>query len=257
MTRCSEIRVVLDQWLEGTLDSTTAAVVEQHVATCASCHDETEVVRLILTTSADVRTLQPPAGLEATIASSTCQRWQTLMFQALDNLLPEDALERVIEHMDRCPDCRRVWADLTLVRQAGEALRPPAELAQRCVSVRRRRQKAPVGLRTAAAAALVLAVLTSFLLGNLMTNGKSSEQVLHTAVGESVTQVADTNISNLRLMVWQAWHWIGRQLDAADTFFVGTDAKDSEKDAEDLNPAPTPAESTGGEPTPAAPEGTP
>lgn len=257
MNRCSEIRLVLDQWLEGTLDDATAAGVEQHLATCASCHDEADVLRLLLTTSADVRALEPPAGLEATIASSTCQRWQTLMFQALDNLLPDDALERVIEHMDRCPDCRRVWTDLTLVRQAGEALKPPAELAQRCVSVRRHRRRPPVGLRTAAAAALVLAVLTSFLLGNLMTNGPSSEQVLHTAVGESVTQVADTDVSNLRLLVWQAWHWIGRQLDAAGTFFTGTDATDPQKDAERTSPAATPAESSGSEPTPAVPEVSP
>jgi predicted anti-sigma-YlaC factor YlaD len=237
MTRCTEIRAILDQWVEGALDAATAAAVTTHIATCASCRDEAETLRLILDTARDTRELQPPASLGATIAASPCQRWQTMLFRAHDDLLPQDIFERVIEHVDACPDCRRVWSDLTLIRQAGDALTPPPQLAQRCVAVRRRRRQRPLGLRTAAAAALLLAAVSSFVLGNLMTSESGRQQAIHTAVGESVTQVADTDTSELRLVVWKAWHWAGRQLHALGELFTGDGAKTGDPGA---LPAPTP-----------------
>lgn len=47
MTDCprAEVRDVLPEWVNGTLDEATASDVAEHVATCAACADEAELIR--------------------------------------------------------------------------------------------------------------------------------------------------------------------------------------------------------------------
>jgi hypothetical protein len=49
MTDCprAEIRDVLPDWVNGSLDESSAADVAEHVATCAACAEETELLRAL------------------------------------------------------------------------------------------------------------------------------------------------------------------------------------------------------------------
>ena len=213
MSRCADIRERLSAFVDGELEAREAREVEQHLAGCAECAELGAALEMLAATTESLRNLEPPPHLEADISASPCRRWLELLVSAMDREIDDHNLERLLVHLDACPSCTRIWTDLTLVHQVGDALIPPAGLAERCAAVRRQPRIRPVMSRRAAiAAAYVLAVLASLVVGNPVSIARSPVvQRVASTVSEEVNLVAEEGRGELRVMMWRVWRWGSRQ----------------------------------------------
>lgn len=225
MTPCDRVRELLSAALDDELGPDDRHLVDFHLDGCSDCRGfADDLVGWRTDVAAAGERLEPPAGLAAAIASSPCQRWLTLLFEAVDRQISEPNLERLLGHLDRCPGCREAWMDLTLLHQTGEVLEPGDDLVARCVAAPRpRRARARVlERRTVAAAAYILAVTASLVVGNPVLIARTpvpdTVQRVATDVGEEVAEVASDGRGEARVMLWRAWRAAVRGADAVREF---------------------------------------
>jgi predicted anti-sigma-YlaC factor YlaD len=232
---CDDIRLLLGALLDGELDTDQSTAVREHASTCDECCDLLAAMETIDETLASLREIAPPNSLLEEVAYSPCRRWLGLLSQAIDREISQTNLDRLISHLEGCETCRQTWSDLSLIHQIGEALEPPPSLLQKCVAARIRVPRSRVlGRRAATAAAYFLAVLTSILVANPVTLGRSpsSETVQKVAntVSVGVAEVAEESRSEARMMLWRAWNWGERQVEAVQDIL--TQLKDDESDTQ-------------------------
>ncbi len=255
MTRCSDLTELLVPFVDGELDAPEARRVEEHLAGCEDCRETVDALRLIADAVAPMSRLEPPTTLARDLASSPCHRWMGLLFAAVDREIGATNLERLLTHLESCEACRQVWNDLSTLHQAGEALEPPPGLAQRCAAAPRKPRRRPVlGARTATAAAYVLAVLTTLLVGNpvSLARNPASDAVQRVAASltEQASAVAEDGRGEVRVMLWRALQWGERKAvalrDLAGTLLSDDEQPDS--DSPDDRRPDAPARDHGGTP---------
>lgn len=237
MDRCTEIRELLSLHLEGDLEEEQRIQVDEHLAACAECAELADGVAEIIGAGAALNDLEPPSGLEDDLSSSPCRLWLGLLFQAVDHEISQRNLERLLTHLEACPSCRRTWQDMTLIHQVGEAMEPSQYLLKSCINARVRRPKtAPIlNRRLATAAAYLLAVMTSLIVGNPVTLARSRavpavERVAEVVTNE-VTEVAQSSRGEVRVMMWRAWKWGEDKAEAIRSFIAG-DGTENEDDTD-------------------------
>lgn len=207
MSSCDRFRDLLVPWVDGELSDEDSRAVATHVDACPSCAGLVEALRSVNEATKGFRELEPPTDIGRRIAADPCKPWLALLFAALDGELPEDDLERLLEHMETCAGCRAVWSGLAVGTEL-QHLTPPARLIRRCAQVPHRREWRPLpGARTAAAAAFVLAALVSLLLGNPVSLARQGASSLTKSVHNEVREAADDGRGELRLAMWNVWQW--------------------------------------------------
>jgi len=235
MAACSDIRERLSLYLEGELDAAQADEVRNHLSACAECEELASTIGEVMGFGATLADLEPPEDLAADLATSPCRLWLGLLFQAVDHEISQHNLERLLSHLESCPSCRRAWQDMTLMHQVGEAMEPSHYLLKRCINARDRKPKtAPIlNRRLATAAAYLLAVMTSLIIGNPVTLARSQavpavEKVAE-VVSTEVAEAAQQGRGEVRVMLWRVWKWGENKAEAVRSFFTD-DAKDSNND---------------------------
>jgi predicted anti-sigma-YlaC factor YlaD len=240
MTTCAEVHELLGAIADGDTEVTADDRLTGHLAACTGCAELVEALHMVCAAGADVAAITPPDHLHHEIASSPCRRWLGLLFQAVDREISEPNLARLLTHLDECPSCRRTWNDLSLIHQVGEAMQPPPDLVGRCIAVRSR-WTAPrvLGRRTVAAAAYILAVLGSLLIGNPVSLARQEQaaaavQRIAATVSSEVTEVAEDGRGELRVMLWRTLRWSQRQADTvANLAHLLTDDNRQDKETPD------------------------
>lgn len=238
--RCPVHRDRLPAFVRGELPPGEHDEVRRHLRGCGECRELADLMSDIGGTVALARSaLQPPPGLLQRLDRPPCERWLGLLFQAVDRSLSTEGLERLMGHLESCPACRRAWEDLTLVRQVGDALEPPPDLAAACSTVHRQRvRRTIVGRRFATAAAYVLAVLTSLALGNPVTTARmpTTETVQRVAatVTSEVGEVAADGRGELKVMLFRTLRWADDKADALRGL-LGIESDPTEADHEFLD----------------------
>ena len=241
MDRCTDLRELLSLYLEGELDEAQAGDVREHLATCSECAELSETMGDVMTCGAALENLEPPEGLAADLAASPCRLWLGLLFQAVDHEISDRNLERLLSHLESCPSCRRTWQDLTLMHQVGEAMEPSQYLLKRCINARDRKPKtAPIlNRRLATAAAYLLAVMTSLIVGNPVTLARSQAVPAVERVAEVVTtevaEAAQQGRGEVRVMLWRVWKWGENKVETVRSYLTGNeqDNNDDENAADD------------------------
>ncbi len=232
MLSCTDFQDLLSPYLEGELEEQRNNEVRDHLAGCEDCAGLVEAMSGIIATGAGMAGLEPPEYLAGDLAASPCRRWLGLLFQAVDREISQRNLERLLTHLEACPSCRRSWQDLTLIHQVSEAMEPSQYLLKRCIAARERRPQArPIlNRRMATAAAYVLAVLTSLVIGNPVTLARSGagETVGRVAevVSSEVSEAAQQGRGELRVMMWRLWKWGENKVEAVRDFIGGSDDDD-------------------------------
>ncbi|MCG6947982.1 MAG: zf-HC2 domain-containing protein [Acidobacteria bacterium] len=230
MPGCTEIRDLFSLYLEGDLEQKQVQAVREHVAECEDCAGILETMQGIVEVGSSLGNLEPPDQLMSDLASSPCTRWLGLLFQAIDREISQHNLERLLTHLEACPSCRRTWQDMTLVHQVCGAIEPSQYLLKRCIAAREKPAEVrPIlNRRMATAAAYLLAVLTSLIIGNPVTLARSGagEAVSRVAdaVGTEVNSVAETGRGEARIILWRAWKWGERKVEALRGFLDRDDA---------------------------------
>ena len=226
MLSCTDVRDLLSLYLDGELEEEKACAVRDHLADCSECTELAETMELIAGAGATLAGLEPPDHLTGDLQASPCRRWMGLLFQAVDREISQHNLERLLTHLEACPFCRRAWQDLTLIHQVSEAMEPPPYLVNLCIRAREKRPKArPIlNRRIATAAAYLLAVLTSLIIGNPVTLARS--QAVADAVTTEVSEVAEQGRGEARIMLWRVWKWGERKVEAVRDFVSKSDEKD-------------------------------
>ena len=241
MDRCTDLRELLSLYLEGELDEAQAGDVREHLATCSECAELSETMGDVMTCGAALGHLEPPATLAIDLAESPCRLWLGLLFQAVDHEISPRNLERLLSHLESCPSCRRTWQDLTLMHQVGEAMEPSQYLLKSCINARERKPKTTpiLNRRLATAAAYLLAVLTSLIVGNPVTLARSQavpavERVAEVVTNE-VTEVAQQGRGEVRVMMWRVWKWGENKVETVRSYLTGNeqDSNDDENAADD------------------------
>jgi predicted anti-sigma-YlaC factor YlaD len=229
MLGCEQSRELLGELLEGALPDETRLALDEHLAGCAECRETLDVLRMVTGALPSLAGLEPPPQLAADLAASPCRRWLGLLHQAADHEIDSRQLERLLAHLDGCAACRQAWQDLTLIRQVSDALEPPPGLLERCIAARRRIIRRPVlSRRAATAAAYLLAVLASLMVGNPVSIARSPVvQRVTTAVSSEVSGVAEQGRGEVRVMLWRAWRWTERQLTAVAELVRPGDSADA------------------------------
>jgi predicted anti-sigma-YlaC factor YlaD len=238
--RCDELRELLSTYLEGTLGAADRSRVEDHLAACEECASTAEAMRLVVGAGQRLAGLAPSADLTARLTASPCARWLDLLFRAVDHEVAPEALARLLEHLERCEGCRRTWDDLALIQQVSATLRPPSRLIERCRTAHLRRPRGGrrvMGMRTATAAAYLLAVLTTLAVGNPVTLARyralGTVQQASEIVSDSVNQVATSGRGELRVMIWRAWRWGKTQLESLKQLLEDQDSTQTPRSAAD------------------------
>jgi predicted anti-sigma-YlaC factor YlaD len=260
MTGCDAIRERFSAFVEGDLDQPSRAAVHTHVEQCESCRTDLDLLTAWMGDSSSVGVrLVPSDELAEEIATSPCRRWLSLLSQAIDREISESNLERLLSHLDTCDACRQAWSDLTLVHQVSTALEPPSGLAERCASRPSRPAASRVlGRRSVAAAAYVLAVSASLLIGNPVLIARTPpvetlERVTSTISTEAAEAASDGR-GELRVMLWRAWRTTSQSAAAVreivEQAIHGSARSDAESppsavDTISDNPAPAPEEPLG------------
>ena len=226
MLSCTDVRDLLSLHLDGELEEEKACAVRDHLADCKECTELAETMELIAGAGALLADVEPPDHLAGDLQASPCRRWMGLLFQAVDREISQHNLERLLTHLEACPACRRAWQDLTLIHQVSEAMEPPPYLVNLCIRAREKRPKArPIlNRRIATAAAYLLAVLTSLIIGNPVTLARS--QAVADAVTTEVSVVAEQGRGEARIMLWRVWKWGERKVEAVRDFVSKSDEKD-------------------------------
>jgi predicted anti-sigma-YlaC factor YlaD len=241
MSTCDRFRDLFSLGADGQLDAGDRRRLDEHLAHCEPCRSLYEEFEVLFGGPGPLAELSPPDHLGAEIASSPCRRWLGLLFSAVDRELSEANVDRLFQHLESCPTCRRAWADLSLIHQVGDAIEPPQYLLARCLRPRRRRAGHVVlGRRTATAAAYMLAILASFVLGSPVSLARhdAAETVsrVSAAVGADLDDMARAGRGEARVMLWRALS-LGRR--AADVVTATWDRLTGE-DADDRVPAQEP-----------------
>ena len=171
------------------LEEEIAITVRDHVAGCDECAELAEAMAGIIDAGSGLAELEPPSSLADDLSASPCRRWLGLLFQAVDREISQRNLERLLTHLEACPVCRRAWQDLTLIHQVSEAMEPPPGFVNLCIRAREKRPgvRPILNRRMATAAAYLLAVLTSLIIGNPVTLARSQ-------AGTTVGRVAEALI---------------------------------------------------------------
>jgi anti-sigma factor RsiW len=230
MSRCDELRELLGTYLEGDLEEARVAEVREHLDACEECAELAETMQEIMNVGAGLDSIDAPERLTDDLASSPCSLWLRLLFQAVDHEISDSNLQRLLAHLESCEGCRRTWQDLTLIHQVGEAMKPSQYLLRRCISARNRTQAAQpiLSRRVAVAAAYVLAVLTSLVVGNPVTLARSQAAPAVERVAEVVTtevaEAAQQGRGEVRVMLWRAWKWGEDRVDAVRALFRSENA---------------------------------
>lgn len=231
MSCTSHFRELLPGWAADELDPSEARSVQGHLEECQECRLLAEELRRIRRDLEPIRDLNPPADLEGSLSGSACSRWRRTLFTALDGELPEEELPALLEHLDDCSDCSRVWTGISALRQVGTSLVPSPGLALRCQRIpwAARRQRIP-GARAALAMAYVLAVAVSLLLGNPVAMARREVRTAADRVGQRVEThvqaVEDEGRGELRLLVWRIWRMGERTATAVQKIFETDRPKD-------------------------------
>jgi len=213
MLECADARDLLGFFFEGDLEADQEKSVREHLQRCAECSEILRTIEEISDAGAGLSRLEAPDHLADDLAASPCRRWLGLLFQAVDREISQHNLERLLTHLESCPSCRRAWQDLTLIHQVGEAMEPPAHLLKQCIAARegRSRRRPIMGRRMATAAAYLLAVLTSLVIGNPVTLARNHASTAVERVAEVVStevgEVAKDGRGEIRIMLWRAWTW--------------------------------------------------
>jgi predicted anti-sigma-YlaC factor YlaD len=234
--RCADFRELLSLNLEGELDGARADEVREHLATCTECAELSETMAEIMGCGAAMAALEPPETLAADLAESPCRLWLGLLFQAVDHEISQRNLERLLSHLESCPSCRRTWQDMTLMHQVGEAIKPSEYLVKRCINARDRKPKsAPIlNRRLATAAAYLLAVMTSLIVGNPVTLARSQAVPAVERVAEVVTtevaEVAQQGRGEVRVMLWRVWKWGENKVDTVRSYITGDEKTTADDD---------------------------
>ncbi|MCP4896474.1 MAG: hypothetical protein GY906_05815 [bacterium] len=236
MKTCEEFRLLLGSLLDGGLEPQQEESLQKHCGSCPECGELFSAMQAIDVALQPLDDLSPPDSLLHEIAHSPCRRWLSLLSQAVDREISESNLDRLISHLEGCETCRQTWSDLSLIHQVGEALEPSQSLLQRCIAVRVRKPRTRVlGSRAATAAAYFLAVLTSILVGNPVTLGRSpagdTVQKVATSVTVGMTEVAEEGRGEARMMLWKAWNWGNRQVNAVKDIVGQLTDEDSEQES--------------------------
>ena len=234
MDRCADLRELLSLYLEGELDAAQAVEVREHLATCPECADLSETMADVMGCGAALADLDPPESLAADLSESPCRLWLGLLFQAVDHEISQRNLERLLSHLESCPSCRRTWQDMTLMHQLGQAMEPSEYLLKRCINSRERKPKTTpiLNRRLATAAAYLLAVMTSLIVGNPVTLARSQAVPVVEKVAEvvstEVAEAAQQGRGEARVMLWRVWKWGENKAETVRSYFSG-----DEKEADD------------------------
>ena len=238
MSGCTELRDLLSLYLEDELDGRGREAVLTHLESCEECAGLAETMGEITAAGAGLEGLEPPDSLQDELISSPCRLWLGLLFQAVDREISQRNLKRLLSHLEGCPSCRETWQDLTLIHQVGEAMEPPANLAAKCVNVRVKRPGTPriLNRRLAIAAAYLLAVMTSLVVGNPVTLARTQAAPAVERVAQQISQevsgVAQQGRGEARVMLWRLWKWGERKAEAGRDFVTRDDSTE-EASAED------------------------
>lgn len=238
MDRCGEVRELLGLGVDGELDEAQASTLRDHLAACPECSELAATVAEVAAAGALLGDLEAPRSLADELAATPCRLWLGLLFQAVDREITPHNLERLLSHLESCPSCRQTWQDLTLIHQVSEAMQPARYLVKRCVEARERRPRATPVLsrKVAVAAAYLLAVLTSLVIGNPVTLARSQaapavERVAE-VVGSEVSEVAAHGRGELRVMVWRLWRWGESRIDDVRALLGAKDRSDESAPAD-------------------------
>jgi len=229
MDRCADLQELLGLYLEGELDGAQTSEVQEHLATCSECAELAQTMADVMGCGAALADLEPPEGLAADLATSPCRLWLGLLFQAVDREISQHNLERLLSHLESCPSCRRTWQDLTLMHQVGEAMEPSRYLLKRCINARERKPKVTpiLNRRLATAAAYLLAVLTSLVVGNPVTLARSQAVPAVERVADVVTtevaEAAQQGRGEVRVMLWRVWKWGENKVETVRSYLTGSD----------------------------------
>jgi hypothetical protein len=237
MASCRDVHDRIGEFLDGMLDEATFRDFEDHLVDCADCRELRETLDAIAASIAPIQGIEPPSHLESDIAASPCRRWLGLLHRAVDRDISKRNLERLLKHLDSCETCRGAWNDLTLIHQVSDVLIPPPHLTDRCISVRKKMLSRPVlGRRAATAAAYVLAVLASLMIGNPVSIARSPtvQRVTETVTVE-VSNVAEHGRGELKVMLWRAWQWTDRQVTAVREVFRSDDTDNASVEEQGAN----------------------
>ena len=226
MLSCTDVRDLLSLYLDGELEEEKACAVRDHLADCRECTELAETIELTSGAGATLAGLEPPDHLAGDLKASPCRRWMGLLFQAVDREISQHNLERLLTHLEACPSCRRAWQDLTLIHQVSEAMEPPPHLVNLCIRAREKRPgvRPILNRRLATAAAYLLAVLTSLIIGNPVTLARS--QAVANVVTAEVSDVAEQGRGEARIMLWRVWKWGERKVEAVRDFVSKSDEQD-------------------------------
>lgn len=226
MLSCTDVRDLFSLYLDGELEEEKACAVRDHLADCSECTELTETMELIAGVGAALAGVEPPDHLAGDLQASPCRRWMGLLFQAVDREISQHNLERLLTHLEACPSCRRAWQDLTLIHQVSEAMEPPPHLVNLCIRAREKRPgvRPILNRRLATAAAYLLAVLTSLIIGNPVTLARS--QAVANVVTAEVSDVAEQGRGEARIMLWRVWKWGERKVEAVRDFVSKSDEQD-------------------------------
>ncbi len=233
MNTCDLTRERFSLYLEGELEPDEIITFENHIETCSECRETLAGLREILDIGRTMADLEPPAHLRAEVADSPCRRWLGLLFSAIDREISESNLDRLFQHLESCPSCRRAWSDFSLIHQIGDALIPPDHLLSRCLRPRRPfSARRVLGQRTATAAAYSLAILASLAIGNPVTiaryEASAPMQQASALFKDGMSGAAETGRSEAKVMLWRAMNHGQRAADAArSTWSRLTDQPDS------------------------------
>ena len=226
MLSCTDVRDLFSLYLDGELEEEKACAVRDHLADCSECTELTETMEFIAGVGAALAGVEPPDHLAGDLQASPCRRWMGLLFQAVDREISQHNLERLLTHLEACPSCRRAWQDLTLIHQVSEAMEPPPHLVNLCIRAREKRPgvRPILNRRLATAAAYLLAVLTSLIIGNPVTLARS--QAVANVVTAEVSDVAEQGRGEARIMLWRVWKWGERKVEAVRDFVSKSDEQD-------------------------------
>jgi predicted anti-sigma-YlaC factor YlaD len=233
MARCDATRDLLGLSLDGELTAEERSLVERHLDECDDCRELHESLVLIADAIPPLDHLEPPHHLESDLSASPCRRWLGLLFQAVDREISQYNLERLLNHLKSCESCTRTWNDLTLIHQVSEAMVPPPNFVDRCIDVRRRIFQRPIiSRRAVTAAAYLMAVLASLLIGNPVSIARSPvvQKVTDTVTTE-VNQAAEHGRGELKVMLWRAWKWADHTIDTVQNLVRG-DSNDDDSGSE-------------------------
>jgi anti-sigma factor RsiW len=239
MDRCTDLRELLSLYLEGELEPDQACRVQEHLETCGECADLATTVSQIMDSGAVLEALEPPEDLGPDLAETPCRLWLGLLFQAVDHEISQHNLERLLSHLESCASCRRTWQDMTLMHQVGEAVQPSQYLLKRCINARERRPKSvPIlNRRLATAAAYLLAVMTSLIIGNPVTLARSQAvpavEKVADVVSSEVAEVAQQGRGEIRVMLWRVWKWGENKADAVRSYFAADEKQTDDESADE------------------------